>query len=261
MSFAGVTAAVTGGGSGIGEACARALAAKGARIAVIDLNLADAQRVAAEIGALAFAADISDADSIEACAEAVEAALGPITVLIASAGIAQPALPPETLKQRTWDKIVAVDLRGAWLTCVAFGGRMARRGKGAIVNIGSVAGSAGTPLHAYGPAKAGVLAMTTNLAVEWGRSGVRVNAVSPSHTLTPFVKDAIESGRRDLAELADNTALGRVITPEEVANAALFLASDEASAITGINLPIDAGWLSVGGWHSYGGVRPARTSL
>jgi NAD(P)-dependent dehydrogenase (short-subunit alcohol dehydrogenase family) len=101
--------------------------------------------------------------------------------------------------------------------------------------------------------------MTTNLAVEWGRSGVRVNAVSPSHTLTPFVKDAIESGRRDLAELSDNTALGRVITPEEVAAAVLFLASDEASAITGVNLPVDAGWLSVGGWHSYGGVRPART--
>lgn len=260
MSFAGIAAAVTGGGSGIGEACARALSAAGARVAVIDLNLADAQRVAGEIGALAFSADISDAESIEACAAAVDAALGPVTVLIASAGIAQPARPPETLKQSTWDKIVSVDLRGAWLTCVAFGGRMARAGRGSIVNIGSVAGSAGTPLHAYGPAKAGVLAMTTNLAVEWGRSGVRVNAVSPSHTLTPFVKDAIESGRRDLAELTDNTALGRVITPDEVAAAALFLASDAASAITGINLPVDAGWLSVGGWHSYGGVRPARVT-
>lgn len=260
MNFEGRAAAVTGGGSGIGEACARALAAKGARVAVIDLNLAEAERVAGEIGGVAFSADISDADQVEAAAQAAEAALGPITVLIASAGIAQPARSPETLKQSTWDKIVSVDLRGAWLTCTAFGGRMARAGGGAIVNIGSVAGSAGTPLHAYGPAKAGVIAMTTNLAVEWGRSGVRVNAVSPSHTLTPFVRDAIESGRRDLAELTENTALGRVITPQEVAAAALFLASDEASAITGVNLPVDAGWLSVGGWHSYGGVRPARSA-
>lgn len=260
MSFEGKAAAVTGGGSGIGEACARALAAKGARVAVIDLNLAEAERVAGEIGGVAFVADISDADQVEAAAQAAEAALGPITVLIASAGIAQPARSPETLKQSTWDKIVSVDLRGAWLTCIAFGGRMARTGGGAIVNIGSVAGSAGTPLHAYGPAKAGVIAMTTNLAVEWGRSGVRVNAVSPSHTLTPFVRDAIESGRRDLAELTENTALGRVITPQEVAAAAVFLASDEASAITGVNLPVDAGWLSVGGWHSYGGVRPARNA-
>jgi NAD(P)-dependent dehydrogenase (short-subunit alcohol dehydrogenase family) len=260
MSFSGTIAAVTGGGSGIGEACARALAARGARVAVIDLNFADAQRVAAEIGGLAIAADVSDAESVEAAAAQAEAALGPVTVLIASAGIAQPARPPEALKQSTWDRIISVDLRGAWLTCTVFGGRMARAGGGSIVNIASVAGCAGTPLHAYGPAKAGVIAMTTNLAVEWGRSGVRVNAVSPSHTLTPFVKEAIESGRRDLAELTDNTALGRVITPEEVAAAALFLASGEASAITGINLPVDAGWLSVGGWHSYGGVRPARTA-
>ena len=184
--------------------------------------------------------------------------LGPIRILIASAGIAQQARPPEGMKQSTWDKIVSVDLRGAWLTCTAFGQRMATSGGGSIVNIASVAGCIGTPLHAYGPAKAGVIAMTANLAVEWGRSGVRVNAVSPSHTLTPFVKDAIESGRRDLAELTDNTALGRIITPEEVAAAAVFLASQEASAITGVNLPVDAGWLTVGGWHSYGGVRPAR---
>lgn len=259
MSFQGVVAAVTGGGSGIGEACARALAAKGAKVAVLDLNAEAAQRVASEIGGIGFAVDISDAESTTAVAAQVETALGSVKVLIASAGIAQPARPPEALKQSTWDKIVSVDLRGTWLTCVAFGNRMALSGGGSIVNIASVAGCTGTPLHAYGPAKAGVIAMTTNLAVEWGRSGVRVNAVSPSHTLTPYVREAIESGRRDLAELADNTALGRVITPEEVAAAVLFLASPEASAITGINLPVDAGWLSVGGWHSYGGVRPQRS--
>lgn len=258
MSFAGKVAAVTGGGSGIGEACARALAAAGARVAVIDLRAEDAQRVAGEIGGMAVAADICDAEAIERAAAAVDAELGPVDILVASAGIAQPARPPESLRQTTWDKIVAVDLRGTWLTCVAFGTRMAGRGRGSIVNIASVAGCAGTPLHAYGPAKAGVIAMTANLAVEWGRSGVRVNAVSPSHTLTPYVRNAIETGARDPKELSENTALGRIITPEEVAGPVLFLASDAASAITGINLPVDAGWLAVGGWHSYGGVRPAR---
>jgi NAD(P)-dependent dehydrogenase (short-subunit alcohol dehydrogenase family) len=258
MNFTGRVAAVTGGGSGIGEACARALAAGGAKVAVIDLRAEDAQRVANEIGGLAVTADICDGDTIERAAQTIVDTFGPVDVLVASAGVAQPARPPESLRQTTWDRIIAVDLRGTYLTCVAFGTRMARQGRGSIVNIASVAGCAGTPLHAYGPAKAGVISMTTNLAVEWGRSGVRVNAVSPSHTLTPYVKNAIETGTRDPLELSENTALGRIITPEEVAMAVLFLASDAASAITGINLPVDAGWLAVGGWHSYGGVRPAR---
>ena len=132
---------------------------------------------------------------------------------------------------------------------------MARRGAGAIVNIASVAGLRSTPLHSYTPAKAAVISLTECLAAEWGRSGVRVNAVSPGHTLTPAMQAQVDSGERDLDALASNTALGKLVTPDDIADAVCFLASDDAKAITGASLPIDAGWLAATSWHSYGGVR------
>jgi NAD(P)-dependent dehydrogenase (short-subunit alcohol dehydrogenase family) len=100
--------------------------------------------------------------------------------------------------------------------------------------------------------------MTECLAAEWGRSGVRVNAVSPGYTLTPALKAAIDKGERDVSALTDNSALGRMVTPEDVARAVAFLASEDAAAITGINLPVDCGWLVAPSWHTYGGMRPAR---
>ena len=98
--------------------------------------------------------------------------------------------------------------------------------------------------------------MTECLAAEWGRSGVRVNAVSPGYTLTPALKARIEAGGRESSNLSGNTVQGRMIRPEEIANAVAFLMSDEASAVTGANLPIDAGWLVTSPWHTYGGARP-----
>ncbi len=114
------------------------------------------------------------------------------------------------------------------------------------------------PLHSYGPAKAAVIAMTECLAAEWGRSQVRVNAVAPGYTRTPALQAAIESGRRDPTALERNSALGRMVEPSEIADAVAFLASDEAKAITGVTLPVDAGWLVATPWHTYGGLRPAR---
>jgi NAD(P)-dependent dehydrogenase (short-subunit alcohol dehydrogenase family) len=157
-----------------------------------------------------------------------------------------------------WDDVVRIDQRGTYVASVAFGRRMATRGRGSIVNIASIAGMRSMPLHAYAPAKAAVIAMTECLAAEWGRSGVRVNAVSPGYTLTPALQAAIDKGERDVSALNDNSALGRMVTPEDVARAVAFLASDGASAITGINLPVDCGWLVAPSWHTYGGVRSAR---
>ena len=108
----------------------------------------------------------------------------------------------------------------------------------------------------YAPAKAAVVAITECLAAEWGPAGIRVNAVSPGHTLTPALQDAIDKGERDVATLERNNALGRMVQPVEVARAVAFLASTDAGAITGINLPVDCGWLVTGSWHSYGGLRP-----
>jgi NAD(P)-dependent dehydrogenase (short-subunit alcohol dehydrogenase family) len=132
---------------------------------------------------------------------------------------------------------------------------MADRGHGAIVNIASIVASRSVPLHAYAPAKAAVVAITECLAAEWGPAGIRVNAVSPGHTLTPALQDAIDKGERDVATLERNNALGRMVQPVEVACAVAFLASSDAGAITGINLPVDCGWLVTGSWHSYGGLR------
>ena len=250
---------VTGAASGIGKSCAELLARRGARVVVADRNADGASRVAAAIGGSVCHVDISDAQAIEAAAVRIEADIGPVEMLVANAGVIQTRpLPPEELTLQEWDRIFAIDLRGTYQCCVSFGNRMAKRGSGSIVNIASVAGMRSTPLHAYGAAKAAVLQMTANLAVEWGRSGVRVNSVSPGYVLTPAIADAIARKLRDPAVLNEMSALGRMVLPEQIAAAVAFLLSHEASAITGINLPVDNGWLATGSWQTYGGAPPPR---
>lgn len=251
-------AVVTGGASGIGAACARVLGRRGCRVVVADIQAEAARVVAEEVGGVAERMDVASEASVEEVAARIEVQLGPVGVLVNSAGVLQRPLPPEELDLRTWDEVLAVDLRGTYVASVAFGRRMARRGRGAIVNIASVVGLRSAPLHAYAPAKAAVIGMTECLAAEWGRSGVRVNAISPGYTRTPALQAAIDRGQRDGALLAGSAALGRLVEPEEVANAVAFLASDEAAAITGTNLPVDAGWLVAPSWGTYGGLRGSR---
>jgi NAD(P)-dependent dehydrogenase (short-subunit alcohol dehydrogenase family) len=259
MSQNAPVAAVTGGASGIGAACCAELARRGYTIAVADLDGPAAGRVAAGTGGMAFVADVADEAAAEDLAVRIERALGPVEALVNSAGVIQVPLPPETLPLAAWDHVVRVDQRGTYLTCLAFGRRMAVRGRGAIVNIASIAGMRSMPLHAYAPAKAAVIAITECLAAEWGRSGVRVNAVSPGYTRTPALQAAIDRGQRDVTTLERNSALGRMVEPEEIAKAVAFLASADAAAITGVNLPVDAGWLVATPWHTYGGL-PAKRS-
>jgi NAD(P)-dependent dehydrogenase (short-subunit alcohol dehydrogenase family) len=247
-------AVVTGGGSGIGAACCRELAARGARFAVIDRDERGGE-VAAKLGGRAWVADVADEAALEACAAAIETELGSVEILVNSAGVIQVPLPPEQLAMASWDEVVRVDQRGTYLACVVFGKRMRTRGRGSIVNIASIAGMRSMPLHAYAPAKAAVIAMTQCLAAEWGPSQVRVNAVSPGYTRTPALQTAIDRGERDVSALEANAALGRLVEPAEIARAVAFLASPEAGAITGVNLPVDCGWLVAPSWHTYGGLR------
>jgi NAD(P)-dependent dehydrogenase (short-subunit alcohol dehydrogenase family) len=248
-------AVVTGGSSGIGEACARELAARGATVAVLDINPAG-KAVAEEIGGRFWHCDVGDDKAFEAIAEEVEAAMGPVEYLVNSAGILQKsAMKPRDFPLDAWDDIVRVDQRGTYLSCLYFGERMVKRGRGSIVNIASVAGMMSTPLHSYTPAKAAVIAMTQTLAAEWGRSQVRVNAVSPGATRTPALDAALKRGDRSLDSLVMVAPLGRLIETSEIATAVAFLASSEAAAITGVNLPVDCGWLVSNGWHFYGGLR------
>lgn len=251
-------AVVTGGASGIGAACCRELVRRGYKVAIADVDAVTAGRIASEIGGAAFSVDVGEEASVEDLAERVEHALGPVDVLVNSAGVMQTPRSPETLRLSSWDNVVRIDQRGTYVACLAFGRRMAARGYGAIVNIASIAGMRSVPLHSYAPAKAAVISMTECLAAEWGRSGVRVNAVSPGYTRTPALQAAIAQGKRDVTALENNSALGRLVEPEEIAKAVAFLAGGDAGAITGVNLPVDAGWLVATSWQTYKGLPDKR---
>ena len=250
---------VTGAASGIGEACARRFAAAGDHVVVADRNLEGAQRVAAALGArgTALHIDLGDEHSIERAAREVAESMGTAHVLVNCAGVLQRTLPPEQLSLKEWDIVSRIDLRGTYLSCVAFGAPMAARGHGAIVNIASVAGMRSGPLHAYGPAKAGVISIGECLAAEWGPKGVRVNTVSPGWTQTPALDKGIATGTLDEGHMVASTALGRLVRADEIAAAVHFLASAQASAITGVNLPVDAGFIVATPWMGYGGLRRA----
>lgn len=252
-------AVITGGASGIGEACARELATRGAQVILLDRS-ERVHAVAKEVGGHGFIADVTDDAGMERVAERIEKEIGPVEILVNSAGIIQQPLRPDQFSMKTWDEVIRVDQRGTYLASVVFSKYMAKRGKGNIVNIASIVASRSVPLHAYAPAKAAVVSITECLAAEWGPLGIRVNAVSPGHTRTPALQDAIDKGERDVLLLEQNNALGRMVEPVEVARAVAFLAGPDAAAITGVNLPVDCGWLVTGSWHAYGGLRPQMRS-
>ncbi len=250
---------VTGGASGIGAACVQHLVQRGDTVIVLDLpgTWSDAKTKSTGVAAF-YPCDVLEETTVRDAAALIEKNHGPITGLINSAGILQRRLPPEELGMAEWDKVIAVDQRGTYLACAVFGSRMAEHGHGAIVNIASITGWRSIPLHAYAPAKAAVISITACLAAEWGRSGVRVNAISPGYTLTEALQAAIDRGDRNPDDLTSQAAMGRMVTPAEVADAVGFLLSPAATAITGINLPVDCGWLAGSTWQTYGGVPPAR---
>ena len=251
-------ALVTGGASGIGEACVVALAEKGWRVIVSDVRADAAQATAERLGLDALPFDVADEAAIAAAADAAEERFGPVSGLVTSAGVLQPPTAPEDFGAADFDRVMSVNLRGTYLTSVAFGSRMALRGVGAIVTIGSVTSLRAVPLHAYGPSKAAVAALTQCLAADWGRSGVRINCISPGYVATPPLQKAIDAGERDPHLLEEAAAMGRLVRAEEIGKVAAFLLSDEASAVTGINMPVDCGWLVGSHMGTYGGVRPAR---
>lgn len=246
---------VTGGASGIGAATCEVLAGRGWTVVVADIAREAGEGVARAIGGDFFAIDVADEAGVDSVAEAIVAKHGPVTGLVTSAGVIQKPVPPEELPMETWDRIVQIDQRGTYVTCVAFGRRMAALGSGgSIVNIASVAGSRSMPLHSYSPAKAAVISMTACLAAAWGRDDIRVNSVSPGYTATPALQIEIDAGRRDPSRLSGNAALNRLVKPAEIGEAVAFLLSPAASAISGIDLPVDCGWLAGSTWATYGGL-------
>lgn len=248
---------VTGAARGIGAACARLLAERGDTVILVDRDPAGLAALAGELDAPAYTLDVADeAAVVETCAQII-AAHGVPQGLVACAGVVQTIMPPHELPMAEFDRVLAINLRGLYLTCREFGTAMARAGRGAIVTISSGAAYRSTPLHAYGPAKAAVVALTETLAAEWGRSGVRVNGVAPAYTMTEGIRERAARGERDISGFGKGLIIGRAISPDEIAAPVAFLLSADARAITGITLPVDGGLLASGVWDDYGGLRPS----
>ena len=242
---------VTGGASGIGLALARRFAQAGDRVILADLNDTAGGTMAAELGGSYRHLDVTEEASVEAVVAAIEDGVGPIDVLINSAGLLQNAAQTENFPLEEHDRIWAVNYRGSYLMCRACAPRMAARGAGAILNIASINSFTPLPLPAYTPTKAAIGSLTGVLAGEFGPKGVRINAVAPGFTLTPAMQSRIDSGDRDPAGMEGLSTLGRLVKPEEVAAAGFFLCSDAASAITGVNLPVDCGYMAAISYNTY----------
>ncbi|WP_175562614.1 SDR family NAD(P)-dependent oxidoreductase [Muricoccus roseus] len=251
---------IVGGGNGIGAACCRVMHRQGWRVVVVDRDLPAAMAVADEVGGHAFEVDVRDETAITRLAERIEQDVGRPEGLVVSSGTFQDNIPIGETPAETLDRVLDVNFRGTHHLNRIFGLRMAALGRGSIVNLSSVTGQVSTPLNIYGPSKAAIINLTKSLAGEWGRSGVRVNSVSPGITLVPRVVERRRRSTRYTSDIDAHMALGRCVEPPEVAEAVEFLLSPRASAITGTDLVVDCGWMVASLWHSYGGVRPQLTS-
>lgn len=245
----GEVAFVTGAASGIGQAIAIGLAEAGADVLLFDLDQQAkglAETTAAVEGhgrkALAFPGSVADELALESAVAQAEADLGPLSIAVNAAGIAN-AFPAETMTRADWQRMIDIDLTGVFFSCQAQGRVMLAHGRGSIVNIASMSGrivNRGLTQVHYNTAKAGVIHLSKSLAMEWVDRGIRVNAISPGYTLSPMNR------RPEVAEqlkvFAAETPMARIATVEEMVGPAIFLSSPAASFVTGHDLLVDGGF-------------------
>ncbi|TCN38287.1 meso-butanediol dehydrogenase/(S,S)-butanediol dehydrogenase/diacetyl reductase [Kribbella orskensis] len=244
--FKGKVALITGAASGIGAATARRIAAEGGTVVAADRDGVAAEVLGKELGGRGYRLDVTDPDRTEEVVGAVTAELGSIHVLVSAAGVDVCDTVPNTTPEQ-WRTILDVDLTGVYHSCRSVLPGFIAQGGGAIVTISSAIGTVGERNRsAYCAAKAGVENLTRAMALDHGRDGIRANCVAPGLIDTPLIRNGKVGGEDDpgaMQAMVDrHHALGRIGQPEEVAAAIAFLASDDASFITGAVLPVDAGW-------------------
>jgi NAD(P)-dependent dehydrogenase (short-subunit alcohol dehydrogenase family) len=245
-------ALITGAGSGIGAATAVVFAQEAAKVTLADLGPEGVERVAGEVksagaDALVLTGDVTRrADSQRLVDETVKR-FGRVDVLVNSAGVMSRNAPPDWDWEAIWDFVMAVNMKGTFLMCHAVADQMARQGGGSIVNLSSIYGLVGRPrelgtgLDAYAHSKGGVIQLTRDMAVHFARKGVRVNALCPGFVYTSLTR-RLTDDPEGLKSLEERHPMGRLGQPDEIARAALFLASDDASFVTGACLPVDGGY-------------------
>ncbi|MGW0762374.1 SDR family NAD(P)-dependent oxidoreductase [Streptomyces sp. NPDC002814] len=242
---------VTGAGSGIGRATALAFAAEGARVVVADLNAEGAEAVVKEIeeaggAAVAVVGDLSEQAVVDRVAETAVERFGGVDVLVNNAGIMDRMSALGEVSDAEWERVIRVNLTAPFLLTRAVLPHMLEAGRGAIVNTASEAGLRGSAAGAaYTASKHGIVGLTKSLAVMYRKQGIRANAIAPGGTRTAIVVDADQSAHGPATLGPHFVNLGRLAQPEEQAAAIVFLASDAASNINGVTLPVDDGWAAV----------------
>src|ERR1700722_4743696 len=244
MRLEGKTALATGAGSGIGKCIAETYAREGARIAVVDLDLDAAKQVARGIGnnAIALRCDVSKKSDINAAVEDTLAAFGALDILVNNAGATHVNKPMLEIGEDEFDRIYAVNVKGVFLGCQAVVPHFRKAGGGVIVNIGSTAGLRPRPgLSAYNATKGAVHILTKSLAVELAPDRIRVCAIAPVATDTPLLPSFLAPSEGMREKFIATVPLGRLARPQDIANAALFLASADAEFVTGNIVEVDGG--------------------
>lgn len=240
-------ALVTGAGRGIGFATADRLGEAGFRLLIVDIDGELARNAAIKLTergheATSAALDVTDSAAVNKLAKEVEVNNGPVEVLVNNAAVIAPA-PALEMSDDQWDRVVDVSLKGAFVCTRAFARGMVERRQGAVIHIASVNALRSPANRAnYSSAKAGLMAMARVMAIEWAPFNVRVNCVAPGYIDTELQRDALARGVNRLEPIIDATPMGRLGKPEEIGNAVAFLASEQASFITGQTLVVDGGW-------------------
>lgn len=240
---------ITGAADGIGWALARSFAARGYRVGLLDLDGDRAAARAAELGPghIPLTADVTDEATVTRAVAAFFDVTGRIDALVNNAGVADSMAPTLEQEAARFRRILDIHLGGTFLMSREVARHMTAAGRGAIVNIASIASFAGLPRrNAYGAAKAGIVAMTRSMACEWAGKGLRVNAVAPGYVETELVRALVASGDFDIGAIRRRVPLGRLAQPDDIAEAVCFLTSDAARYVTGTTLAVDGGWLAFG---------------